>query len=59
MVGAEKRLKLIARDIIGHESEMVSRNYTVIDEETKRGALNKLPRVLNVPNESKQLALGL
>jgi integrase len=40
---------IVARDIIGHESEAVSRNYTVIDEETKRVALNKLPKVLQVP----------
>lgn len=33
----------IARDIIGHESAAVSRNYTLIDEETKRAALAKLP----------------
>lgn len=36
----------IARDIIGHESAAVSRNYTVIDEETKRAALEKLPEVI-------------
>jgi integrase len=44
---------IVARDIIGHESEAVSRNYTVIDEETKRGALNKMPRVLRGPSDSQ------
>jgi hypothetical protein len=35
----------VARDIIGHESEAVSRNYTHIEAETKRSALDKLPDV--------------
>lgn len=35
----------IAQDIIGHDSEAVSRNYTHIDDATKRKALNKLPDV--------------
>ena len=34
---------VVARDIIGHESAAVSRNYTHIDGETKRVALDKLP----------------
>lgn len=33
----------IARDIVGHESEAVSANYTHIADETKRAALTKLP----------------
>jgi hypothetical protein len=33
------------RDIIGHENEAVSRNYTLIETETKRAALDKLPDV--------------
>jgi len=49
---------VVARDIIGHESEAVSRNYTVIDEGTKRDALNKLPKVLQV-SQGKQLNLPL
>jgi integrase len=36
---------VIARDIVGHESAAVSRNYTHIDAETKRTALDKLPDV--------------
>lgn len=36
----------IARDIIGHDSAAVSRNYTVIDEDTKRAALEKLPETI-------------
>ena len=36
---------VVARDIIGHESEAISRNYTHIDFETKRAALEKLPDV--------------
>jgi integrase len=35
----------IARDIIGHESEAVSRQYTHIESDTKREALNKMPDV--------------
>jgi integrase len=38
---------VVARDIIGHESEAVSRNYTHIDSETKRAALDKMPDVLS------------
>ena len=36
---------VVARDIVGHESEAVSRSYTHIDTETKRTALDKLPDV--------------
>jgi integrase len=36
---------VVARDIIGHESEAVSRNYTHIESATKRAALDKLPDV--------------
>jgi integrase len=36
---------VVARDIIGHESEAVSRNYTHIDAETKRNAVDKMPDV--------------
>lgn len=36
---------VVARDIVGHESAAVSRNYTHIDAETKRTALDKLPDV--------------
>ena len=35
----------VARDIIGHESVAVSRNYTHIDTETKRNAVDKMPAV--------------
>jgi integrase len=35
----------VTRDIIGHESPAVSQNYTHIDQQTKRDALNKLPDV--------------
>ena len=38
---------VVARDIIGHESEAVSRQYTHIDAETKRAALDKMPDVLS------------
>lgn len=50
---------IIARDIIGHDSEAVSRNYTVIDEGTKREALNKLPKVLTVPKGRQPNLPGL
>jgi integrase len=33
----------VVRDIIGHESELVSREYTHIDDDTKRKAIRKLP----------------
>lgn len=33
----------VVMDIVGHESEAVSRNYTHIDDATKRAALEKLP----------------
>ncbi len=33
----------VVMDIIGHESEAISRNYTHVDSETKRAALAKLP----------------
>jgi len=36
----------VARDLIGHDSVSVSRNYTHIDASTKREALNKLPDLL-------------
>lgn len=38
----------IARDIIGHESVAVSRNYTHIDTATKRSAVDKMPDVLGL-----------
>jgi integrase len=44
---------VVARDIIGHESEAVSRNYTHIDMETKRSAVDKMPDVLAVKPEPK------
>jgi hypothetical protein len=44
---------VVARDIIGHESEAVSRNYTHIDMETKRKAVDGMPDVLAVPVEPK------
>lgn len=37
---------VIVRDIIGHESEAVSRVYTHIDAETRRKALDKMPDIL-------------
>ncbi len=36
---------VVARDIIGHETEAISRTYTPIDQETKRAALDKMPDV--------------
>ena len=35
----------VAMDIVGHESEAISRNYTVIDLDAKRDAINKLPDI--------------
>ena len=37
----------IAQDIIGHESEAISRNYTHIDMATKREAVDKMPDVFS------------
>lgn len=36
----------IAQDIIGHDSEAVSRNYTHIDSETRLEAVDKMPDLL-------------
>jgi integrase len=36
----------VAMDIIGHESEAISRQYTHIEAATKRAALRKLPKLL-------------
>jgi integrase len=35
----------VVRDIIGHESELVSRNYTHVDDATKRKAIQNLPDI--------------
>ena len=35
----------VARDIIGHDSEAVSRVYTRIDPETKRKAIRSMPDI--------------
>ena len=35
----------VVRDIIGHESELVSREYTHMDDETKRKAIRNLPDI--------------
>ncbi|OLA97339.1 MAG: hypothetical protein AUH19_04600 [Verrucomicrobia bacterium 13_2_20CM_55_10] len=35
----------VVMDIIGHESEAISAHYTHIDEDTKRRAIAKLPRI--------------
>ena len=36
----------VVRDIIGHESELVSRQYTHVDDATKRNAIRHLPTIL-------------
>ena len=33
-------------DIIGHDSEAISRHYTHIEARAKRAALRKLPRLI-------------
>jgi len=38
----------VVRDIIGHESELVSRNYTHVDDATKRKAILNLPDISKV-----------
>jgi integrase len=37
---------MVAQDIIGHESDAVSRHYTHIQKETNRETLNKMPDAL-------------
>jgi hypothetical protein len=37
----------VARDIIGHESEAISRQYTHIDMAAKRKAIESLPDILS------------
>ena len=41
----------VAMDIIGHDSKLISQNYTHIEESTKRKALNALPDITKVKNE--------
>ena len=49
---------VVARDIIGHESEAVSRNYTHIDTVTKRRAIDAMPDILlEDPKELSNLQL--
>jgi hypothetical protein len=38
---------VVGANFTGHESEAVSRNYTQIDLETKRRAVDKIPDVLS------------
>lgn len=44
----------IVQDIVGHESEAISANYTHIDEQTKRLALDSLPDISAQKNSRKQ-----
>jgi len=37
----------ITRDLVGHDSPSVSRNYTHIESDAKRRALDKMPDVLS------------
>ncbi|NDJ14627.1 MAG: integrase, partial [Acidobacteriia bacterium] len=37
--------EVVARDIIGHDSAAVSANYTHVDEDTKRKAVDLLPDI--------------
>jgi integrase len=37
----------VVMDIIGHDSEAISANYTHVDEETKRNALKKMTDILS------------
>ena len=40
---------VVAREIIGHESEAVSRAYTHIEGDTLRAAIGKMPDILGHP----------
>lgn len=42
----------VVRDIISHESDIVSRDDTHVDEETKRAAISRLPNVLTAEGAS-------
>lgn len=42
----------VARDIIGHDSEQMSRHYTHIEDAAKREALDKLPDLLGASNNT-------
>jgi len=47
--------EIVARDIIGHESEAVSRSYSHVDEDAKRKAIATLPELnLNGPPKSQK-----
>jgi integrase len=48
---------VIARDIIGHESAAISKNYTHIEMATKREAVNKMPDIFQLVDQLK-LRLG-
>lgn len=43
---------VVARDIIGHDTEAISRVYTHIDTDTKRLALEKMPKLDEPPGKA-------
>jgi integrase len=43
----------VVRDIIGHESALVSREYTHLDDDTKRKAIRNLPDILAKPAQPR------
>lgn len=43
----------VVMDIIGHDSEAVSRNYTHIDDDAKRRAFAKLPDIMATPAKGR------
>jgi len=45
---------VVAMDIIGHDSEAVSRNYTHVDEDAKRKAIDNMPDLL-APHRSPEI----
>ena len=47
----------VMQDIVGHDSEAVSREYTHIDLETKRVALDSIENPFDNDNESKVVKL--
>ncbi|MBI4028691.1 MAG: site-specific integrase [Verrucomicrobia bacterium] len=44
----------LAREIIGHDSEVVSRRYTHLSTEDLRGAIEKLPDITRATSEEKK-----
>ena len=49
----------VARDIIGHDSEAISRQYTHIEMTAKRKAIESLPDILQLMEELERRQSGI